>query len=40
MARQRDKRDCSECGDQHIVADMYPQEGSLICEPCLHEGDH
>jgi formylmethanofuran dehydrogenase subunit E len=28
-------RDCAECGDQNLVKEMYPQEGSLICEFCL-----
>lgn len=28
-------RDCFTCGDQHFVEEMYPQEGTLICEPCL-----
>lgn len=30
-------RDCAECCDQYDVDDMYPREGELICEPCLHD---
>ena len=29
------KRDCIECADQHLVADMYPHEGGFICDDCF-----
>lgn len=30
-------RDCVECADQHYTKDMYPHEGSYICEQCFHD---
>ena len=36
--------DCFICGDRNFIEEMYPQEGSLICEHCLMdsilEGDN
>lgn len=29
--------DCIECADQHAIADMYPCEGSWICEQCFED---
>ena len=30
-------RDCAECADPYDVKEMYPKDGTLICEPCFHD---